>query len=364
MRSKDMPISGPDFKRWIPLARQVVQRSLGLCEKDVFEIYTYVPTIPLAEALALEARRKGSDTHLTLMTDDLWFNSMQELPHRWLRAPSDIELAINRAVTADIYLGGPRDVRRMRDIPPSKFEANTIGNIEQEEPKRRRKVRHVDLPIGRLCPERAEAYGLDYERWERSYNAALDVNLQEIQKAGEVLSRKLRGKRKVKITLDAGTSLRLETQGRQPMVEDGIISSSDIRRGFVETSLPAGKIVAGVLSGSVEGRIVFTDPVFLMGRTVKGLHMNFRRGRLVDWGADENAGLLTDVLQAKGARGQVGWFTIGLNSAAEPCMLDNSIVENDVGIGLGQHLLLERSGTKPSIQFYSTIGLADIEIVH
>ena len=69
----------PGFESWIPLARQVVRTSLRLGWKDVFTIYTYPPTIPLAEALALEARRVGSDTHLTLMTDDLWFTSMHEL---------------------------------------------------------------------------------------------------------------------------------------------------------------------------------------------------------------------------------------------------------------------------------------------
>ena len=36
------------------------------------DIYGYIP-IPLAEALGLEARRAGSDTHITLITDDVWF---------------------------------------------------------------------------------------------------------------------------------------------------------------------------------------------------------------------------------------------------------------------------------------------------
>ena len=40
------------FERWTELARQVVRVSLRLGWSDVFEIYTYVPTIPLAEALA------------------------------------------------------------------------------------------------------------------------------------------------------------------------------------------------------------------------------------------------------------------------------------------------------------------------
>src|SRR5437867_1441714 len=162
-------MEGPAFERWIPIAKQVVRRSLGLRWKDVFEIYAYPPTIPLAEALALEARRAGSDTHITLMTDDLWFTSMRELSTKWLRQASPAEFAIHDAITADIYLGGPADARRMQDIPPEKFDANSKGNERQDEPLRRRRVRHVDLPIGRLTPERAEAYGLDYGRWDASY---------------------------------------------------------------------------------------------------------------------------------------------------------------------------------------------------
>jgi len=154
----------PAFESWIPLARQVVRTSLRLGWKDVFTIYTYTLTIPLAEALALEARRVGSDTHLTLMTDDLWFTSMHELSTKWLSTASPVEHAIAEAETAHIYLGGPADARRMRDIPPEKFEANSLGGDRQHEPRRKRRVRDIDLPIGRLTPERAETYGLDYEK--------------------------------------------------------------------------------------------------------------------------------------------------------------------------------------------------------
>jgi len=57
----------PEFERWIPLAKSVVRQSLDLRWNDVLEIYSYIPTIPLAEALAMEARRAGSDRHITLM---------------------------------------------------------------------------------------------------------------------------------------------------------------------------------------------------------------------------------------------------------------------------------------------------------
>src|SRR3989442_8177453 len=156
----------PPFESWIPLARQVVRTSLRLGWKDVFTIYTYPPTIPLAEALALEARRAGSDTHLTLMTDDLWFTSMHELSTRWLSAASPIEHAIAEAETAHIYLGGPADARRMRDIPPEKFEANSLGGDRQHEPRRKRRRGGDRLPHWRGTPHRAQNHRRDHAQKE------------------------------------------------------------------------------------------------------------------------------------------------------------------------------------------------------
>src|SRR2546421_12615122 len=153
----------PPFESWIPLARQVVHTSLRLGWKDVFTIYTYPSTIPLAEALALEARRVGSDTHLTLMTDDLWFTSMQELSTKWLSTASPAERAMAEAETAHIYLGGPADARRMRDIPPEKFEANSLGGDRQHEPRRKRRGRGIDPPSWGPTPGGGESHRLDYE---------------------------------------------------------------------------------------------------------------------------------------------------------------------------------------------------------
>lgn len=352
----------PAFENWISIARQVVRSSLRLNWKDVFEIYTYIPTIPLAEALALEARRAGSDTHLTLMTDDLWFTSMRELSMKWLSQPSPAEYAIGKAITADVYLGGPADARRMRDIPPAKFDANALGGFKQDAPRRRRKVRHVDLPIGRVTPERAESYGLDYSRWQRNYQAALAVDLKDIQARGTALRRSLFRRGVIRVVSEAGTDLRFETKPLAPIVDDGIISATDVRRGFVETSLPAGKLEAAMWPESVKGEVHATDSIFFGGRTILRPWYRIVAGRIVKWGADEHKDLLDHVLrQSKVASARLGHFSVGLNPAAKPCMLDNSIVMNDVGLGLGPHPLLERRAVDASVSFYSTIGPARIE---
>jgi len=355
----------PRFESWIPLARQVVRTSLRLGWKDVFTIYTYPPTIPLAEALALEARRAGSDTHLTLMTDDLWFTSMVELSTKWLSAASPIEHALAETETAHIYLGGPADARRMRDIPPRKFEANDIGNARQHEPRRNRRVRDIDLPIGRITPERAQTYGLDYENWSRSYHKALAVDLKEIQRKGNALSRALRDRKKVHIDSEAGTDLRFETKAIAPIVSDGIISADDIRRGFVRTSLPAGRLEAAVRPDSVQGEVHGTDFIPFGGRAIIRPWFRIRGGKIVESGAAKHEDLLHRILEESKVRSaRIGHITIGLNAAAEPCMLDNSIVKDDLGIGLGPHPQLERRAADPTVSFSETIGPVRFEIGH
>lgn len=351
------------FEAWIPLARQVVRTSLGLGWKDVFTIYTYPSTIPLAEALALEARRTGSDTHLTLMTDDLWFTSMHELSTKWLSAASPIEYAIAEAETAHIYLGGPADARRMRDIPPEKMSANEMGNVRQHEPRRKRRVRDVDLPIGRVTPERAETYGLNYAGWHKSYHDALAVDLRQIQQRGNALARSLKGRKRVRITSNAGTDLTFETKPIAPVVSDGIISAADVRRGLVRTALPAGRLEAAVRPESVEGELRGTDPIAFGGRAIVRPWFRVRSGKIVESGAAEHEDLLHHLLrQSRSRSARIGYVTIGLNPAARPCMLDNSIVKDDVGFGLGPHFELERRAVDPSVSFDWTVGPVQIEI--
>src|SRR6059036_795688 len=199
----------------------------------------------------------------------------------------------------------------MRDIMPEKFEANSTGGDRQHEPRRKRRVRDIDLPIGRLTPERAETYGLDYEKWHSSYHKALAVDLKEIQREGRALARSLRGRKKVRIDSSAGTDLRFETKAVAPIVSDGIISAEDIRRGFVRTALPAGRLEAAVRPESVEGEVHGTDFIPFGGRAIIRPWFRIRDGKIVESGASEHEDLLHRILEeSKVGSARIGHITI------------------------------------------------------
>jgi hypothetical protein len=131
----------------------------------------------------------------------------------------------------------------------------------------------------------------------------------------------------------------------------------------VETSLPAGRGEVAIEPTSVEGEVRASDPMFAMGRTIRGTWYEVHRGRIVASGAEENGELLGRILAAaKVPKTRIGWFTVGLNPAAEPVMLDNSIVKDDIGIGVGAHPQLERKATDPNAGLFDSIGVASLEI--
>src|SRR2546425_3930919 len=100
-----------------------------------------------------------------------------------------------------------------------------------------------------------------------------------------------------------------------------------------------------------------------MGGTIRGHWYEGHRGRIVGSGAAENEDILEHLqTSSKAAGAPIGWFTVGLNPAAKPVMLDNSIGKDDAGIELRPHQQLERRVADPSASFYSTLGTATLPI--
>src|SRR5206468_4835144 len=114
---------------------------------------------------------------------------------------------------------------------------------------------------------------------------------------------------------------------------------------------------------SGDGEIRGTDSIAFAGRPIVRPWFRIRSGKILESGAAEHEALLHRMLrQANSQRARIGYVTIGLNEAAEPCMLDNSIVKDDVGLGLGPHPELERRIADPAVSFDWTVGPVRIEI--
>ena len=104
------------------------------------------------------------------------------------------------------------------------------------------------------------------------------------------------------------------------------------RRGEVSSAthnMPSGEVFYGPEENSINGKIYFGIPSVREGQIIKGINLEFKDGKVIDYFAEKNKEFLDSVFnEIKGSRG-VGEFGIGCNygikKATGNLMLDEKI---------------------------------------
>ncbi len=300
------------------VAKRVVHGSLRIREDDMVLIETWQHTIDLASEIALECYRTGAKPMITLMTDKLWWSALDDVPDQYIRKTPRHMLNAVDSITVWIVLGGPQDPTRFREVAASRLE----NFFESEKPVLDRafekKVRTAEVILGHVTPQRARAYGFDYERWLRMTEDAIKVDYSKMTELGKRIAGRLERGSRVHLTSRTGTDLRFEITKRPVHVQDGMIDDQDIARGLVSTQLPSGKVEVPPIEDSAKGRVVFDTPRALKGRLVQDLTLGFEKGRIVEFHAKKFEEVFRDVFEAtKGDKENIAQFAFGLNPRVE-----------------------------------------------
>ncbi len=82
---------------------------------------------------------------------------------------------------------------------------------------------------------------------------------------------------------------------------------------YAEKNLPGGEVFTAPVPDSVEGEVLFDMPLYHQGREITGAHLVFENGDVVDHTAEQNEGLLTEVLNTDPGASRLGELGIGMN---------------------------------------------------
>ncbi len=281
-------------------------------------IETWQHTIDLASDIALECYRVGAKPLITLMTDRLWWSTFEQIPDQYIRKTPRHVLNAADSISVWIGLGGPQDPIRFRDVPASRLEQFFEGEKPVLDKTFERKVRTAEILLGHITPERAKAYGFDYERWRKMTEDAIKVDYPKMTELGRKLASRIGRGGKVHISSKTGTDLWFETARRPVHIQDGIVDKDDIEKGLVSTQLPSGKVEVAPIEESAEGTVVFDSPRALKGRMIEGLQLSFSKGRVVEYHAKKFEEVFREVFEAtKGDKEKIAQFAIGVNPRLE-----------------------------------------------
>jgi leucyl aminopeptidase (aminopeptidase T) len=191
---------------------------------------------------------------------------------------------------------------------------------------------------------------------------AIDVDYQKIDREGKRLSNLLKRGKKLKVKDDNGTDIEMEMSRVPPHLYSGIMSRPLKYSTFSSVmNIPGSELDFVPKAKSVEGAVYFDRPIFQDNKKLEGLQWTFKKGRLVEYSAKNNASLFGSGYEAaKGDKDMIGALTIGLNPKLLYGFNQDFWVRGSLTLGIGS--LGEGDRNKTEYSFTGTLSKATLSI--
>lgn len=305
------------------IARLFVRNSMRIGKRrDRYEAVriTCNHTDPTCERFARmveeECWRVGAHTLFLSYSSTRQRLSHQLRPEASLKEMSPLAEAIAKNVDVSIFIGEEEDPNWAAGLTEKvKLTASIRERLREILDRRKVRWAYFGWPI----PEAGRFYGCRPSRFREIFFESIRQTFRgEVQSLCKIYERALREKDEVRILAADGTDLTFSILGRPVLVDDGIISMEDVRRGDVGLNIPAGEVFVAPIETSAKGRVVFDNVAIPGFGKVKELELEFRRGKVVYYRAAEGKENFARFLQANtGEKDRIAEFGIGTNRGAE-----------------------------------------------
>lgn len=312
--------------RDIKLAQIFLHHSLKLKPKEKVLITTSDVTNPLAKACFIESLKLGAYPILDLTPTSDFDYQFYNLANLWqLRhIPKKFMEAKIRWANAYIGISTPDNVKALSQTDPRKIT------------QRSKLVRPIfdrmidsDRWILTYYPTASQAQeaGVSLDWLTEFYYSACIVDYQKMKNDLTGLERVLDKGRVIQVSGDQ-TSLAIGCEGRLA------------KACFGERNIPDGEVFLAPVVNRTEGYIYFEFPTIYAGREIKGVYLEFKKGRVVKAQAQVGQKDLESLLQTDQGARYLGEFAIGANfKITQP--LKNTLFDEKIGGTI--HLALGRS---------------------
>jgi leucyl aminopeptidase (aminopeptidase T) len=318
--------------------KRVVDACLQVRKEDRVSIFAWRHMLDLAEAFAFECRKRGAKTHIEVETDELFYKTLLDLPSAYLRETDPFGLGLLDVATANIFIQGPEDPERLKQVTPERLNALYEANKPYYDKLLERKIRGVEIMLGYVTRQRAKTYGFSYGRWNENIHDAMDVKYDDLRNLGRKIGDMLEKATEARITAANGTDMTLAFEGREARIYDGVIDDEDVNRGAIFAALPAGYVAIVPKERSAIGTYISNVPEADAGCLRRDVAWDFRNGKLASFKGGKNVeGLRAVWEKASGDKDQAAFLMIGVNPKAKEGFMHNQIVRGAVTLGLGDN---------------------------
>ena len=301
------------------LADQVSRRALRIHRGDVVMIAGGTHTVPIMEALAIEALRAGGLMQMLLSSDLVTRARLKELPEADLSRPATYFADWLRSTTVYIGLPSSADPKALfADIPETRLAKWSAGFQAVYDMLDASPIRgaYIDYP----SPGAAAAATMPYDAYARMQLAAIGTDPEAMAQSGSALEARFKRAKTLRLTSPAGTDLRLTLANRPGIVDAGMLApGAEKEKLFVKRwiTLPGGNFAVAPSETSASGVIV-TPKDQCKFQPVRDARYEFTGGTLTRVTAKQGESCVKEQLAAYGqAMRRIGQLGVGLNPALQ-----------------------------------------------
>ena len=293
------------------LAHKIVETSLQIKQGEVVAIIAGTQQMDLIEPLTVEIQRVGAYPLLTLNTPRVKEQLIEEASSLYLEKYFRLLAETFRPVTTLIMLEHIVDPFMVKDIPHEQIESyrKAWANVRNQLYERKVKWAFIGYPTH----TQAANMNLDFIQLHDTFWKSIDIDYHQLEDSASMLAEILRQGKKVQIRSAKGTDLQLSIEGRNPLIDDGMITDEDLKKDDTFINLPSGEVYLAPIEGSAEGSAVF-DLGYYQGERIEGIRLRFSKGKVVEFSASKNGDKLNQFFESgEEGRRVLGELGIGLN---------------------------------------------------
>jgi len=302
-------------RKYAELAPKIVSTSANIKPGDVVVVWGGKHTIPLMEALAIEAQKAGGLVNMFLSSDLVLRSYFVDVPEEYLEI--EPRYLADWVKTMDVVIGLP-DVEDFKalyaDISEARFAKVVKASQVIQSTLNESKVKLVN--IGYPTKQTAASYKLDFTTYEKMHWAAVNADYRQISEKGSTLKGILKGAKSVRVTSPAGTYFTFSVGDRPIFVIDGIMTAEKAQsKLFLEriAALPSGNLFFAPIETSANGKVMVPKTQYDF-EPMTGVFFEFKNGKMEDFKAEKGSELFNEAMAPYGGpKNMFGSISIGLN---------------------------------------------------
>jgi aminopeptidase len=282
------------------LAQLLIQHSTNIQQGEHLLIELFDAPPEIGAALVQACRNAGGHPHLAVRQTRLMRALVKDAGNEQLAVWADYDRHRMKQMQAYIGIRGAENVNEMAGILEAQMQQ--FARAYQRPVHFEQRVAHTKWCVLRWpTPSMAQLAQQNTEQFEDFYFDVCTLDYARMSDAAAKLAKRMTDADKVHLQGPGDTDLRFSIKGIPTVACTG------------NHNIPDGECFTAPVRESVNGVIHFNTPTIYNGISFTNIRLEFKDGKIVKAGADQNADKLDPIFDTDEGARYVGEFAIGFN---------------------------------------------------